>query len=97
MATMQARAAQAAALSACLRRDDPPADLAVSVRYVVDVEWLVLRTAGATVACTVLDATGIGQVAFALMTGVAAAAVPQPGEADLMSKSPQVTSPQSAN
>jgi len=95
MVTMQARAAQAAALAACLRRDDPPPDLAVSVRYVVDVEWLVLRTAGAVVACTVLDAAGIGQVAFALMTEVATA--PQPAEADLASKSPRLTSPQNAS
>ncbi|HUJ04964.1 MAG TPA: hypothetical protein VLX31_02520, partial [Streptosporangiaceae bacterium] len=69
---------------------DPPPDLAVSVRYVVDVEWLVLRTAGAVVACTVLDAAGIGQVAFALMTEVAAA-VPQTADADMASKSPRLT------
>jgi enediyne polyketide synthase len=66
-----ANRARAVALAACAGPDVDPRDLAVEVRPLAGMDWLLVRAGSASLTCAVIDVAGITHpVAVAVMTGV---------------------------
>ena len=58
------------AVAACLARSGAPEDSPLVADDAADADWLRLSVGGATLACTIVEISGVpGQVAIAIMTG----------------------------